>query len=540
MRKNIEKLFILGAAALFCGVAVCAPLNNRVKPKLVVNIVVGQMRYDYLLRYANNLSASGFKTLVQEGSSCDRAMYNYLGTTTTSGLATIVTGSQPSTHGVIGTQWFDYTTGARMDLLKDKNVRTVGADYYDNQLSPRSMYASTLGDQLKAVSPYSKVISVAFDAASAVLMGGHNADGAYWVNHRKGDFVTNTYYNDKLPSWVVKYNDLQLAQRYLSEPWRILKPSGAYLNVIRTDIVMDTTSNFLNFDWLSRKRWDFDRLKSTPFANTMVRDFAVQAIVYEQLGKDKYTDILNVVFDGSRFVGQKYGSQSVEVEDCFYRVDEEIGSMLSYLKSQFKKDELLVVVSSDHGASDMINELSKNPSGLFNAEQFAILINGFVGAQLGGDKRWVLDFVNNQVYLDRREIFKAGKNLEDVQLMISAFAIQFRGVSQAITSSMLSKSQYSSGVMGKAQNSFFPRHSGDVVLSLLPGWIVESGNKSDSGTAYNYDTHVPLIFWGAMVGNVDVSHDVDMADVAPTIAHVIGIAPPNAATGRPIIDVYAK
>lgn len=535
----MRKIFVLGLI-LSVLASICAPLDNRVKPKLVVNIVVGQMRYDYLLRYANNLSENGFKILIKEGTACDRASYNFLGTSSPSGLATIASGSNPSTHGIIGTQWFNYTTAERMELLKDKTIKTIGADDYDNQVSPKSMYASTLGDQLKAISPFSKVVSVAFDAESAVLMGGHNADAAYWVNHRKGDFVTNSYYMATLPEWVVKYNDLKLAENYSNQQWRVCRNASDFQNIFRQDISVDTASNFFSFDWVSRKKWDFERLKSSPFANTMVKDFAVQAIIYEGLGKDGNTDLLNVVFDGSRHVGEKYGTQSMEAEDCFYRLDNEIGALLDYLKAQFKKEDILVVVTSDHGASDMIRETSKNPSGLFNPEQFAILINGFVGAQLGGDKRWVLDFINNQIYLDRRLIYQSGKDLEDLQTKIAAFAIQFRGVSQAITSSALTKSQYSNGIMGKAQNSFFPRHSGDVVLSLLPGWIVDDGKMSNCGTSYNYDTHVPLIFWGAMVGTVDVSEEVDMTDVAPTIAHIMGIAPPNASTGKPIMQIYSK
>lgn len=517
-----------------------APLDDRTKPKLVVNIVVGQMRYDYLLRYAENLSQNGFKAMINEGTGCDRAMYDFLGTGSSSGLATIATGSNPSTHGIIGNDWFNHTTGARMKLLKDNDVKTIGADHYDDQYSPKSMYANSLGDQLKAISPMSKVISIGFSPTSAVLMGGYNADAAYWVNHRKGDFVTNSYYMDKLPEWVVKYNDLKLADNYSNQQWRVSRIASDYLNLSRSDISLDTASNFFSFDWVSRKKWDFERLKASPFANSLVRDFAVQAIIYEGLGKDKNTDILNIVFDGSRYVGEKYGSNSIEAEDCFYRLDNEIGTMLDFLKVQFKKSDILVVLTSDHGASDVVNTSSKSPGGLFNAEQFSILINGFVGAQLGGDKRWVLDFVNNQIYLDRPMIFQSGKSLEEVQNMIAAFSIQFRGVAQAITSTNLSKGQFSSGIMGKAQNSFFPRVSGDIILSLLPGWIVDDGKRSNSGTSYNYDTHVPLIFWGSMVGTTDIAENVCMTDVAPTIAHIIGIAPPNASTGKPIMKIYSK
>ncbi len=493
-----------------------------------------------MLRFAENLSDGGIKLLIKEGASCDMAGYNFLNTSTPAGLATISSGSNPSTHGIIGNQWFNYTTGERVELLKDNKTMTVGADNFDSQLSPAALYAGTIGDQIKGVSPYSKVVSVAFDPLSSVIMGGYRADAAYWVNHREGHFVSNNYYMEKLPDWVNNFNSQNVAQEYCKQKWSISKEASKYKNILRSDIIVEDQGGLLNiFQKDANAKWNFERLKYTPFANTLVRDFAIQAIIYEELGKDQSTDLLNVVFDGSRYVGEKYGTQSMEVEDCFYRMDAEIKGMMEYLSSQIGKEHLLVVLSSDHGASDPAVEGRRMPSGKFNAAQFSILINGFVGAKLGGDKRWVLDFINNQIYLDRRLIYQEGHDLEQIQNDIAAFAIQFRGVAQAITSTTLQRGQFLGGVMGQAQNSYFQRHSGDIMLNLLPGWIVEQSDViSDCGTAYNYDRQVPLVFWGGMISNKDISRSVDMSDVAATIAHIVGCAAPNAATGESIMEVY--
>ncbi|MEG1607748.1 MAG: alkaline phosphatase family protein [Mucinivorans sp.] len=534
MKKTISLTIII----LMVVQTMAAPLENRVKPRIVVNIVVGQMRYDYLLRFADNLSEKGFRYLITNGSSCDRAQLNYLTTSTPSGLATISTGANPSTHGVIGNGRTNYTTGERTELLKDDTVLTVGSDELDAQLSPKGLYASTIGDVIKTVSPESRVISVAFEAASAVIIGGFLPDAAYWVSPRDGRFVSNSYYMQQLPKWVQDFNATQVAEKYSSESWRVLRAAGSYHNIISRDIVRDSSSNFLNFDFLTRKKYDYDRLATSPAANTLLRDFAIQAIIYENLGKDDATDLINIVFDPSRKVGEKYGSQSMEVEDCFYRMDAEIASFREFLETQFGKEKVLLVVSSDHGAADPVTDHSRLPNGRFDTNQFAILMNGFLGAQLGGDQRWVLDFSDNQIYLDRRLIYEKGYNLNDIQDKVAAFAIQFRGVAQAITSHSMSSGYFAGGVMGRAQNSYFPRHSGDVVLNLLPGWTVDNNKLSDSGSPYNYDTHIPLIWWGGMVGTQDVSREVSAEDIAPTIAHIIGIAPPNAATGRPIVDIY--
>ncbi len=539
--STIKRLLAFTIITLAIISPITASANSNItetKPRLVINIVVGQLRYDYLIRYNENLSTKGFRALISEGATCQQASYNFLATSTPAGLATLTTGANPSTHGIIGPEWFNYTTGERVRLLEDKSVQTIGADHYDTQLSPKSLIATTVGDALKSSSPFSKVISIAFDPLSAILTGGVAADAAYWVNHRKGDFVSSSYYLNRLPDWVNVFNQKEMAQQHGSTPWRISHSASTFKNFQKTDIKADNSEGLL--DWAKRKDWDFDNFKATPFANTYLRDFAVQTIIHEKLGTDKHTDMLNIVFDPSRYVGEKYGTQSMETEDCFYRMDKEIASILEYISSQFKPEDVLVVLSSDHGAVDQLSETSRNPSGIFNSHQFSILMNGFIGAKIGGDKKWVLDFMNNQVYLDRAELYRKGHSIEDVQNLIAEFAIQFKGVSRGITGSSLTKDYFTGGIMGKAQNSFFERTSGDVTLCLLPGWAAGNGKLSDSGSPYNYDTHVPLMFWGGGIKNQKVMRTVDLCDVAPTISSLIGIAPPLAATGGTIIELHNR
>jgi len=541
MRK---RLYISLLLLVIPFVAWASVVTGRVKPKLVVEIVVGQMRYDYLMRYADNLSDEGFKALIAEGTSCDRAMFNFWGTSTLSGLATIATGANPSVHGIIGEEWYNVTSLCRQKLLQDKNVYTVGADEFDSQFSPQGMFTSTFADELKSMSPYSKVISIAFDPLSAVIMGGHSADGAYWVNHREGHMVTDTYYMTKLPEWVEKFNSNGFAAKFMADDWKPLIPADKYKNISATDIQMKEETKLSELAQqllLGKNKWNYDVFRAHPGANTLLKDFAIQSIIYEDLGKDENTDLLTLVFDASRHVGEKYGVQSLETEDCFYRIDKEIASILDYLKTQFKPGEVLVVVTSDHGASDQVNENNRMPNGMFNSVQFQTLINGFVGAQHGGDKRWVMDYVNNQIYLNTDLIYQSHLNLAQIENEVAGFAVQFRGVSQALTAVSLQLGNNSQGMMGQAQNSFFPKYSGHVVICMLPGWMTELDDvKSDSGTGYNYDTHVPLIFWGSMIGTRDLSNPVDMCDVAPTISSLAGVVVPAAATGRPIMEVYKE
>ncbi|MEG2727889.1 MAG: alkaline phosphatase family protein [Mucinivorans sp.] len=536
---------------LFCGTLPSASALTPPHPRLVVQITVSGMRYDYLLRFANNFSDQGFKRLISQGALCERAMIGYLGTNTASGLATIATGANPSSHGVIGNQWFNYTTSEKVSLTFDKTVRTVGADELDAQVSPRAMIASTTGDCIKGSSPQSKVVSVAFDPLSAVVAGGFEADGAYWVSPREGHMVSSSYYTNKLPEWVDNFNATKLAENYSSARWEISRPASAFFNVLRSDISVDSSK--LNFDFLTRKKYDYQRLSTSPFGNSLIKDFAVQAVINEDLGKDGSTDFLSVVFDCTRLGGQKYGSNSMEVEDIYYRLDSEIASFVDFLISKVGQDNLLLVLSSDHGQCSPYVETARSAGGRFDLSQFEVLINGFLGAQLmqriapdrqaaaaEGNQRWVLDVVDNQIYLNRQRIYLAGLDLARVQEMVADFAIQFRGVSEAITARNLQSAYFAAGTMGKAQNSYFARHSGDVILNLLPGWSVDNGALSQGGSQYIYDTHVPIIFFGGAIAPDNISREVSLTDIAPTIAHLVGVAPPNAATGVPIREIYVK
>lgn len=519
--------------------ALAASSISRNKPRLVVNIVVGQMRYDYLLRFADNFSEKGFHAMVREGSLCTRAMYDYALTRTGPGLATISTGANPATHGVVGDSWFNYTTSERVELALDKSVFTTGSDEYDGQYSPRGLLVSTVGDGLKAASKDSKVISVSLEPKSSVVIGGHTADAAYWLNEDDGRWVTSTYYAPVLPKWVEKLNGEEFATSYSAQKWDALYPLNKYHNTQHTDISTDSTKNGLSFDFLTRKKYDYDRLRATPSGNTIVKDFAIQTMIYEGLGNDDATDVLNIVFDASRNIGKKYGSGSVEVEDGYYRLDQDLAALLEFLDTHVGRERLLVVLTSDHGASDPVVEPSKTPCGFFNNSQFMAIISGFLGAQLGPEE-WVLKFENRQVYLNRRLLYEKGHNLEEIQTRVANFAIQFGGVSQAMTATALGNGRFSGGTLGRMQNSYFPRHSGDVVVNLMPGWIDMDSSLSDSGSPYNYDCHVPLIWYGGAIGNTDVEDDVNMTDLAPTIANIIGIAPPQASTGTPIVKILKK
>ncbi len=546
MNRVKTQIALLSIVVLVLAVSSISPLYaTPSKPKLIVNITVAGLRYDYLLKYNKGMNPEGIAKLTQEGVSCPRAIIDYLGTSTAVGVASIASGSTPSSHGVIGTHYFDYTTSKRIMTCYDKEVNTIGADELDAQVSPRGLVATTIGDCIKDLSPASKVVSIALNPISAVVAGGFLADDCYWVSPRDGKIVTSSYYTNRLPDWVNEFNEKELANAYSAVKWKTCRPTEAYYNVLSQDIIKgEGLTSFENF--LSSDKYSFERLSTTPAATVLLRDFAIQTIVSENLGKDNSTDYISIVFDNPALTASKYGSESIEAEDAIYRLDDEIASLLSFLESYIGKDELLIVFSGAHGTSNNVSENSRLPSGEFNSSQFEILINGFLGAQItsqlsaemlakiSGDSRWVLDFSSGQLYLNRRKIFEAGLKLEDIQNMVAQFAIQFRGVASAVTSTTLQSGQFTEGLMGMSQRSYFARHSGDVILNMLPGWITNQGSRSFSGSPYIYDTHVPVIFWGGGIEPRVIDRTISLQDIAPTISALVGVTPPNTSTGNPI------
>jgi hypothetical protein len=510
------------------------------KPRLVVNIVVSQLRYDYLSRFGHNLPTGGIRRFADLGITFTDARYDYMHTSTPAGLATFTTGAEPSTHGIVADHWVDYTTGAKVDLVADENVYGLGCDAGRGQFSQRNIAVPTLGDRLLEYDPRSRVVAVAADPVSAVVMGGQNGE-VFWLDESRGCWGSSTAYMEELPQWVVAYNDRRVAREWLGQPWRPLLDRERYANVAYS-VMSVAGGNGLRrqaaenpFATRGVNR-DYARLLTTPAGNIMVADFAKQVIENEGLGRDDHTDLLNICFDTPRLVGEMYGGESMEAEDLFYRMDREIAGLLDYLNGRLDMNRVVVVLTSDHGSSDSF-DYGTTPRDRFNAAQFKVIINGFMNAQWGaGD--WVVDYVDRQLYLNRNLIYQRGLSLEEVQNRVAAFALQFRGVSHVLTSTAMQTSYFGGSYARQMQNGFYPRRAGDLTLNLMPGWIEErDGVRASSGSMYEYDTHVPLMILGAKFFGQRVGRTVNMRDVAPTLALIMQISRPIAAEGTAIDEV---
>lgn len=536
-------LALVASIAAACGFAQGRVIPSE-RPKLIVEIVVTQMRYDYLQRYAENFSDKGFKVLLEEGAVCKNAKYSYSLTQSAPGLSTIATGTNPSTHGIVSEQWYIPLIDQNVKAAQDSKAEGVGGFGELGKYSPRNLLAGTLGDEIKMANKNSKVIGISLEPTSSVLLSGHSADAAYWFDPSTGKFMTSSYYMSSIPKWVDEFNQKKFPDIYIYNKWGLTKPLQQYVS---TKENFDTTAKPLlkgpSTDMLgkvfnTKTRPTYELLITTPYGNNLTKDFAISAILNEGLGKDDATDLLTITYDANKYIGRKYGPTSIEMEDAFYRLDEDLAHLLKFLSENIGKQNVLVVLTSDNGVANapkFINH-DKIPSGHFEPNRNLMLLKIYLNATYGRGE-WVKAYHQKQIFLNRTLIEDSNLKLQDVQAKTATFMKQFSGVAQAIPAYALEYSNFTDGLMQKIQNSYYPQRSGDVIINLQPGWVDTDEEATSSNSPYSYDTHVPLIWYGWKIKRESISSKVDITDIAPTISNLLDISWPNASTGEPIKEL---
>lgn len=547
-RRRLYAFFLLTAATAVFTVTASAQRYNEsslyaIKPRLVVNIAVSGMRYDQIAKYAENYSKEGFMRMAEQGVVYTQSRYDFMQTEPVVTLATLGTGANPSVHGVVGTSWIDYVTMREVGLIDDPAAQGLDNELDNNNYSNRNLTIPTIGDQLRSDSPDSKVVSIALEAESAIVMGGMNSD-VFWLDMNSGEWTSSSKYMLYMPGWAINYNHdnaRSITDNYLYWRWNASqKGTGKFKNSRYSVIGIEPESHMtkVNSDYLSFGRSvKFREVLYTPAGNDMLIEFVKQAIVNEKLGQGSKTDMLNICFDAPGYIMKAYGPESVEVEDMLYRLDRTVGSLLNFLIEQFGETNVLVVFTSTNGMSDSYDAVIPNRE-RFNPDQFAAIMNSFLIAQYGGDQSWVMKYENRRLYLNRTQAYNLGLDVSEVQSRAATFALQFRGVSHVVTATTMQNGGFSDSYMRKIQNSFYPKRSGDIAINLMAGWINdEPMTRSQSGSLYDYDTHVPLIFFGCGLQHRVISRSVDMTSVAPTLAHILDINRPIASTAEPLEEV---
>ncbi|MCK0130876.1 alkaline phosphatase family protein [Flavobacteriaceae bacterium F08102] len=519
-------------------------------PKLVVGIVVDQMRYDYLTKFYSRFGEGGFKRLVENGFNCENAQYNYIPTYTAVGHASIYTGTTPQSHGIIGNNWYDKYEKKSIYCVDDGNYKSVGASD-GGRKSPARMVTTTVTDELKMFqNQRGKVIGISIKDRSAILPAGHSADAAYWFQGAdEGKFITSSYYRDELPAWVNDFNNSGKAQAYLDTPWNTLYDISTYTATIADDnpyegVFKGKDNPTFPYDLkkLKKDNGNFNLLKTVPAGNTIVKDFAEAAILGEKLGQSNtLVDFLAVSFSSTDYVGHKFGVDSKEIEDTYLRLDRDLAEFLTFLDKNVGENAYTVFLTADHAAVQVpayLKEL-KVPAGYLDKKGFTAALNTFLKDRFGMEDL-IENFSNNQLFLDKAKIAKAKLNIHEVTQAIVDEVINYEGVYKAVSAKTLQETHFTSGILALLQEGYNQKRSGDVLLIHEPSVISYSKTGSTHGSGYSYDTHVPIIFYGNGIKKGRTSRYIPIVDIAPTISNLLGISFGNGTTGRVIEEVIQR
>ncbi len=516
------------------------------KPKLILYIIVEQMRQDYLPRFQDKLGAGGFRRLQEQGFWCRDARYTSALNQSAPAHATLATGVYPSFHGIVSDYWYNRTSRKWEDAVADEKESTVGGSYEAGRVSPRQLTATTLGDELRLnTRKLSLIYSIAWDAAPAVLSAGHHANGAFWIDEQTGNWVTSTFYKEIPLAFLQSYNLRQIPASHASRTWMTRFPTHTYatcwpdLNAYEKGFGGRTTFPY-NLQEMLRNKSLTDKmgtLRATPFANTIIKDMAVALLEREPLGKDGYTDMLTITFSGTEHIGRLFGPQSIEMEDAFLWLDQDLEQLFASVDAQVGMENTLVVLTATHGMATppAYTGEDSNAAGYFNTNSAISLLRSYLNA-LYGEGDWLTGYRNRQGYLNRELIEKSGKSFEAVAQTAAAFLSEFSGVSSAITSKQLAEYP-AGGLLIQQRNSFHPLRSGDILVTLAPGWTEKTERVSESDSPYPYDVRVPLFWMGWKIPRGTHGEPVDLTDVATTVAEMLHIQAPGAASGKILLPL---
>lgn len=515
---------------LSTGVTVDAQTSSH--PKLVVGIVVDQMRWDYLYRFRDRYSPDGFNRLVAEGFSCDNTLIPYIPTYTAPGHTCIYTGSVPSLHGIIGNNWYDRTLRKSIYCTYDSTASTVGSSSDEGKQSPHNLWASTITDQLRLSSNFrSKVIAIALKERASVLPGGHTANAAYWLDNASGNWITSSYYMRELPLWVQSFNKQRLPDVYLKEDWMSLYATSTY---IQSSPYNGKGTLLHNTHDITRNK--YDSLRYTPSGNTLTIQFAKAAIENENLGAGKDIDFLALSFSSTDYIGHLYGPNSIEIEDTYLRLDKDLGEFLKYLDSKIGQGNYLLFLTADHGAAHVPNFSGHHnlPSGKTTDANFKTLLNAAILQQLNISNA-VAVVINSQVYLDYDSLRQQNGNATLVSNFIIRELLKDPAISKAFDLHDVNNATLPAEVKSRIVNGYNQKLSGDVGFILKPEWMARSeAFGTTHGTWYNYDAHIPLFWFGWQVKQGRSNREVYMTDIAPTVATMLHIQMPDASVGKVI------
>ncbi len=517
------------------------------RPKLVVGIVVDQMRWDFLYRYKNRYASNGgINRLLNGGFSCENTFIPYVPTVTACGHSSIYTGSVPAINGITGNGWWDKELNKSVYCTEDTSVQSVGAaNGVNGQMSPRNLLVTTICDELKLTTNFkSKVIGIAIKDRGGILPAGHSANAAYWYNSSTGNWMTSTYYMKDLPQWVKNFNDRKLSDKYYQQGWNTVYPINTYTQSTADvkSYESKTIGNGFPYDLKQYIGKDYGILPATPYGNTLTFEMAKEALKAEGLGEDNVTDFLAISFSSPDYIGHAYGPNSIEQEDNFLRFDKELGDFFDVLDAKFGKGQYLAFLSADHGVTQIPGFLKENniPAGPVYVSKMVEDMNTLLKSKFKKEKI-VIGIFNYQVVLDHHQITNSKLNEPEIREIILNYLNNQPVVSRAFEIDKLMQTTLNSKIKDMMANGYYPKRSGDIQIIFQPQWIEAYGATGTTHGSWNpYDAHIPLLWYGWKIKPGRTNRETYMTDIAPTLAALLQIQMPSGTVGHVIEEVTAN
>jgi predicted AlkP superfamily pyrophosphatase or phosphodiesterase len=534
---------------------VVAPLSAQTKKpvapkiKLVLGIVIDQFRYDYLTRFEDQFGAGGFKRFLTNGAVFSNAHYPYTPTVTACGHAVFMSGSAPNENGIIANEWWDREAGKKITSVVDANTKLLGGKEGVGA-SPHRMLSSTIGDQLKLLTAgQAKVVGISCKDRSAILPAGKRPNGAYWYDDTTGKMVSSTYYFPDLPEWVKKFNHDQCADKYFGKKWEKLLPEAAYARSLPDDSPFEkwaygkTFPHTITGGETKPGSKFYKQFEATPFANEMLVNLAKAAIENEQLGADDVTDVLTVSFSANDILGHYLGPNSPEAQDITLRTDRLLAEFLAYVDKKIGLQNTLIAFTADHGVAPVPEHAQT--LGLGGRMEIKEITEAVTTAlnQRFGEEKWVASVPYGNVYLDYAALARRQVAHADAEKVASEAVKKLKGIAECFTrTEILSGQLPRTRVANSVALGFNAERNGDLVAVPKPFWVFGEATPlaTSHSTPYSYDTHVPVIFYGAGIKAGIFTTPSSPLDIAPTLSAILKIEQPSNSVGQILNEAIRK
>ena len=517
------------------------------KPKLVVGIVVDQMRWDYVNKFKPFFKTqNGFLKFLNQGASCNNNLIPYLPTVTACGHTAVYTGSTPAIHGITGNNWYDNIQQKMVYCVEDNSVQAVGIENSSaGKMSPLNVWTTTIGDELKLATNFkSKVYGISLKDRGAIIPAGHSADGAFWYDSKSGNFISSTYYGKSLPTWLTNYNNAKKVDSFYKLGWSLSLPKSVYEANCDADQNEYESSPFgkdakgFPYNLNQYIGNDYGKVSTTPYGNNLVLDVATKTLINEKMGLDDITDLLAVSFSSPDYIGHAFGPNSWETLDGYIKLDEVLAQFFTILDQQIGKDNYTVFLTADHAVAPIPGYAQKNkiPAGTISDDGIKTELGKMLSSK-GLNPKLISAITEFNIYFNHNLMDSLQVNQDKLTALITNYLEQKSNIIQVVESRKAAIAPLPQSIRERIVNGYNPQRSGDLIFITKSGVVGGGNTGTGHGVFYNYDAHIPLLFYGKGIKKGQVNNVNYMTDIAPTITTLLGIQMPSGSIGKPILEV---